>query len=49
MKSAMIWYKQAINGGDGTGLEKVIQYNQDDCRAMIFVKDGFDSLERKKG
>jgi len=48
MKSAMIWYKQAINGGDGTGLEKVIQYNQDDCRAMIFVKDGFDSLERKK-
>ena len=46
MKSAMIWFKQAACGGDGAGLEKVIQYNQDDCRAMIAVKDGFDKLER---
>ena len=47
MKSAMIWYKQAFDGGNGAGLEKVLQYNQDDCRAMIVVKDGFDDLERK--
>jgi predicted RecB family nuclease len=46
MKSAMIWFKQALNGGDGNGLEKVLRYNQDDCRAMIVVKDGFDDLER---
>jgi len=46
MKSAMIWFKQAFNGGDGTGLKKVLQYNEDDCRAMIVVKDGFENLER---
>jgi predicted RecB family nuclease len=46
MKSAMIWFKQALNGGDGTGLDKVLQYNKDDCLAMIVVKDGFDNLER---
>ncbi len=46
MKSAMIWFKQALNSGDGAGLEKVLQYNKDDCRAMIVVKDGFDQLER---
>lgn len=48
MKSAMIWFKQALDSGDGTGLEKVLQYNQDDCRAMIVVKDGFDHLERTR-
>jgi uncharacterized protein len=48
MKSAMIWFKQAASGGDGADLEKVIQYNQDDCRAMIVVKDGFDKLERSR-
>ncbi len=46
MSSAMIWFKQAVSGGDGTGLKKVLQYNEDDCRAMIVVKDGFDNLER---
>ena len=48
MKSAMIWFKQAINGGDGSGLEKVLQYNEDDCKAMIYVKDGFEKLEQGK-
>ena len=48
MKSAMIWFKQAVNGGNGLDLEKVLQYNQDDCRAMIYVKDGFAKLERGK-
>jgi predicted RecB family nuclease len=47
MNSAMIWFKQAVNGGSGDGLEKVLRYNQDDCQAMIVVKDGFDALERK--
>jgi len=47
MKSAMIWFKQAINGGSGTDMEKVLKYNEDDCKAMIIVKDGFDNLERK--
>ncbi|MBI3610707.1 MAG: TM0106 family RecB-like putative nuclease [Nitrospirae bacterium] len=46
MKSAMIWYKQAASGGTGDGLEKVLRYNQDDCRAMIAVKDGFEKLAR---
>jgi uncharacterized protein len=46
MKSAMIWFKQAFNGGSGAGLEKVLKYNEDDCRAMIVVKDGFDKLEK---
>jgi uncharacterized protein len=51
MKSAMIWFKQATSGGDGSGLDKVLRYNEDDCRAMIVVKDGFEKLERahKKG
>ncbi len=48
MKSAMIWFKQALNGGDGTGLEKVLRYNNDDCKAMIVVKDSFDKLERER-
>jgi uncharacterized protein len=46
MKSAMIWFKQAFSGGDGAGLEKVLLYNKDDCKAMIVVKDGFEKLER---
>ena len=46
MKSAMIWFKQALAGGNAVGLDKVLQYNEDDCRAMIVVKDGFDILER---
>ncbi len=47
MKSAMIWFKQALAGGNAEGLDKVLQYNEDDCRAMIVVKDGFDKLERE--
>ncbi len=44
MKSAMIWYKQASNGENVAGLDKVIRYNEDDCRAMIVVLDGFEKL-----
>ena len=47
MKSAMMWFKQALAGGNGEGLDKVLQYNEDDCRAMIVVKDGFEELERE--
>jgi uncharacterized protein len=46
MKSAMIWYKQATQGGTGQALEKVLRYNEDDCKAMIVVKDAFEKLER---
>ena len=46
MKSAMIWYKQAVEGGTGHALEKVLRYNEDDCKAMIVVKDAFENLER---
>ena len=48
MKSAMIWYKQAVEGGTGQALEKVLRYNEDDCRAMIVVKDGFEQMERSR-
>ena len=44
MKSAMIWFKQAVHDGSGTDLEKVLKYNEDDCKAMIIVKDGFRKL-----
>lgn len=47
MKSAMIWFKQALSGGKGDGLDKVLRYNEDDCRAMIIVKDGFENLEKQ--
>jgi len=46
MKSAMIWFKQAVEGGSGQALEKVLKYNEDDCRAMIFVLDGLGELSR---
>lgn len=46
MKSAMIWYKQATEGGTGHALEKVLRYNEDDCKAMMVVKDGFEKMER---
>lgn len=46
MKSAMMWFKQAVSGGNGEALDKVLQYNEDDCTAMIVVKDGFETLER---
>lgn len=49
MKSAMIWFRQAKEGGSGTDMEKVLKYNEDDCKAMIIVKDGFDKLERRSG
>ena len=45
MSSAMIWFKQAINDGSGTDMERVLKYNEDDCKAMIIVKDGFGKLE----
>lgn len=47
MKSAMMWFKQALAGGNGEGLDKVLRYNEDDCRAMIVVKDGFENLEKQ--
>lgn len=47
MKSAMIWYKQAVEGGTGHALDKVLRYNEDDCKAMIIVKDGLERLERE--
>jgi uncharacterized protein len=47
MKSAMMWFKQALAGGNGEGLDKVLQYNEDDCRAMVVVKDGFENLEKQ--
>lgn len=46
MKSAMMWFKQALAGGNGEELDKVLRYNEDDCTAMIIVKDGFETLER---
>ena len=33
--------KQAFSGGDGAGAENVPQYNKDDYRAMIVVKNHF--------
>jgi len=47
MKSAMMWLKQAKNGANGEGMDKVLKYNEDDCKAMIVVKDGFGRLERQ--
>jgi len=47
MKSAMMWFKQAKNGANGEGMDKVLKYNEDDCKAMIVVKDGFEGLEKK--
>ena len=47
MKSAMIWFRQALKGGTGLDLEKVLKYNEDDCRAMLVVKDGLKELDRK--
>lgn len=49
LKSAMIWYKQAANGGTGAGLDKVLRYNEDDCQAMIVVLDGFEKLSEQTG
>jgi predicted RecB family nuclease len=48
MKSAMIWYKQAVEGGSGHAMEKVLRYNEDDCRAMIVVLDGLGKLARSE-
>jgi uncharacterized protein len=48
MKSAMIWYKQAVEGGTGHALDKVLRYNEDDCKAMMVVKDAFEKLERSE-
>ncbi len=44
MRSAMIWFKQAAQGGNARDLDKVLRYNEDDCRAMIAVKDGLEKL-----
>jgi len=47
MKSAMMWFKQTMNGANGAGMDRVLKYNEDDCKAMIVVKDGFERLEVK--
>jgi uncharacterized protein len=45
MTSALIWLRQAERGGSGEDLDKVLTYNEDDCRAMIAVKDGLARLD----
>lgn len=47
MKSAIMWYEQAVNGGSGVGLDRIIEYNKDDCMAMLIVKDAFDKLNKE--
>jgi len=44
LKSSMMWFKPAMNGANGAGMDKVLKYNADDCKAMIVVKDGFERL-----
>lgn len=47
MKSAMMWFKQALAGGNGEEMDKVLRYNEDDCTTMIVVKDGLEKLDRE--
>ncbi len=47
MTSAVVWFRQAEAGGTGDRLDKVLQYNADDCRAMVAVKDGLARLDRE--
>jgi uncharacterized protein len=36
---AICWYSQWLETGDRTFLDRIVQYNEDDCRATLHVKD----------
>lgn len=38
------WFNEWSKGGDGKVLQRILDYNEDDCRAMIVIKDKLQSM-----
>ena len=38
------WYNEYLKTGDGTILNRILEYNEDDCKATMVVKDRIASL-----
>lgn len=41
--NSIVWYNEYLNTGSPQLLARILDYNEDDCRAMIAVKDHFAS------
>ena len=41
--NSIVWYNDYLNSGSPQLLERILDYNEDDCRAMMAVKDHFAS------
>ena len=43
--NSIAWYDEYIkNPSNEAALERIIKYNEDDCRAMVAVKEYFESI-----
>jgi uncharacterized protein len=41
--NSIVWYNEYLSSGSPQLLERILDYNEDDCRAMMAVKDHFAS------
>ena len=41
------WYNDYLKTGDQKILNRILEYNEDDCRATMVVKDGIVQLLKK--
>ena len=39
--NSIVWYNEYLNDGSAQLLARILDYNEDDCRAMMAVKDHF--------
>jgi predicted RecB family nuclease len=43
--NSIAWYNEHLkNPSNQAALERIIKYNEDDCRAMVAVKEYFESV-----
>ena len=42
------WYNQYLDTGDKSLLQRILEYNEDDCKATMVLKDGLESLSDEK-
>lgn len=42
---SMVYFTKWLKGGDETLLNKVLMYNEDDCKAMLFIEDFLKQTE----
>ncbi len=42
------WFNEYINAKDSKILQRILEYNEDDCKATLIVKDGIETIQNHK-